>query len=73
NEIRATAKGDAPTAAAKIKAADEPENANLTCKARAIPRQQVATLAVAGAERILQREIDATRHRDLLEALAKEI
>jgi F-type H+-transporting ATPase subunit b len=33
----------------------------------------VAALAVAGAERILGREIDASRHRELLDQLAREI
>jgi F-type H+-transporting ATPase subunit b len=73
NEILDKAKGDAVSEAAKIKAAAEAEIANLSFKAREILRQQVSALAVAGAEKILQREIDANRHRDLLEALAKEI
>lgn len=73
NEILDKAKGDASSEAAKIKAAAEAEIANLSFKAREVLRQQVATLAVAGAEKILQREIDGSRHRDLLEALAKEI
>jgi F-type H+-transporting ATPase subunit b len=33
----------------------------------------VAALAVAGAEKILKREIDAARHRELLDQLATEI
>ena len=73
NEILDKAKGDASAEAAKIRAAAEAEIANLSFKAREVLRQQVAALAVAGAEKILQREIDANRHRDLLEALAKEI
>jgi F-type H+-transporting ATPase subunit b len=36
-------------------------------------REQVATLAVAGAERILRREIDATRHAELLSNLKSEL
>jgi F-type H+-transporting ATPase subunit b len=36
-------------------------------------REQVATLAVAGAERILKREIDATRHAELLTGLKAEL
>jgi len=36
-------------------------------------REQVATLAVAGAERILKREIDATRHAELLSGLKAEL
>lgn len=36
-------------------------------------RQQVALLAVAAAEKILRREIDAKAHNDLLNAIAKEL
>jgi F-type H+-transporting ATPase subunit b len=36
-------------------------------------REQVATLAVAGAERILRREIDAARHAELLSGLKAEL
>ena len=36
-------------------------------------RNQVAAIAVAGAERILAREIDQNAHRDLLEQIAQEL
>lgn len=36
-------------------------------------RKQVASLAVAGAERILQREIDDAAHSDILEKLVQEL
>ena len=36
-------------------------------------RKQVASIAVAGAEKVLSREIDANVHRDLLDRLAAEI
>lgn len=42
-------------------------------RAREELRGQVAAIAVAGAERILKREIDATAHRDLLDRLAAEL
>jgi len=42
-------------------------------RAREELRGQVGTLAVAGAERILQREINADAHKDLLDKLAAEI
>ena len=42
-------------------------------RAREELRGQVATIAVAGAEKILGREIDANAHRDLLGKLAAEI
>ena len=36
-------------------------------------RQQVSQLAVAGAEKILRREIDAKAHSDMLTAIANEL
>lgn len=36
-------------------------------------RQQVAQLVVAGAEKILRREIDAKTHSDMLNAIANEL
>jgi F-type H+-transporting ATPase subunit b len=42
-------------------------------RARDELRRDVATLAVAGASRLLQREIDPTAHADLIEQLARDI
>ena len=42
-------------------------------RAREQLREQVATLAVAGAEKILAREVDARAHSDLLDAIKREI
>ena len=42
-------------------------------RAREELRAQVGALAIAGAEKIIQREIDANAHRDLLDKLAAEI
>jgi F-type H+-transporting ATPase subunit b len=42
-------------------------------RARDELRRDVATLAVAGASRLLQREIDARAHAELIEQLAREI
>jgi F-type H+-transporting ATPase subunit b len=42
-------------------------------RARDELRGQVGAIAVAGAEKILAREIDAGAHQDLLEKLAKQI
>jgi len=42
-------------------------------RARDQLRDQVAALAVAGAERILRREIDAAKHADLLANLKEEL
>jgi F-type H+-transporting ATPase subunit b len=42
-------------------------------RARDALRKDVATLAVAGASKLLQREIDPKAHADLIEQLAREI
>ena len=42
-------------------------------RAREELRSQVGAIAVSGAEKILQREIDANAHKDLLDKLAAEI
>jgi len=58
--------------AAARKAAEE-EAVLAAQRAREQLREQVATLAVAGAERILRREIDANRHAELLSNLKNEL
>ncbi len=63
----AKAEGDRMIAAARAEIEQE------ATRAREALREQVAALAVAGAERILRREIDAKAHADLLEALKKEL
>ncbi len=67
------AKQDAITEAARQTAAAAAAIANLSSKAKEVLRSQVASLAVKGAEKILGREIDANRHRDLLDQVASEI
>ena len=42
-------------------------------RARDELRRQVAAIAVAGAEQVLGREIDAAKHRDILDRLASEL
>jgi F-type H+-transporting ATPase subunit b len=44
-----------------------------TNRAREELRGQVARIAVAGAQKVLEREIDANAHRDLLGKLAAEL
>lgn len=44
-----------------------------TNRAREALREQVAVLAVAGAEKILRREVDANTHADLLGQLKAEL
>lgn len=36
-------------------------------------RRRIGELALAGAEKILQREIDSATHRDIVESLVKQI
>jgi len=73
NQIVDQAREDAMGEGARRKAAAESEIANLSHHAKDVLRGQVAALAMAGAEKILRREIDGARHRDLLDQLAKEI
>ena len=68
---------DARTEGARIVAearkAAEGEAALAAQRAKDQLREQVAMLAVAGAERILKREIDASRHAELLTGLKAEL
>ncbi len=63
----AKAEGDRLIAGAKAEIDQE------ATRARETLRENVAQLAVAGAEKILRREIDAKAHADLLEAIKKEL
>ena len=42
-------------------------------RARSVLRERVAELAVAGAEKILRREVNAAAHADMLSALKQEL
>ena len=55
------------------KAAAMAEIASAATKAREDLRKQVSALAVAGAEKLILREIDSNAHRALLDELAAEI
>jgi F-type H+-transporting ATPase subunit b len=67
------ARTDALLEAAKQKAAAQADIENMAHRARAELRTQVAQLAVAGAEKILKREINADTHKALIEQLVAEI
>ena len=67
----ARAEGARIVAAAKKQA--EQEAALASQKAKDTLRDQVAVLAVSGAEKILRREIDASKHADLLSNLKNEL
>lgn len=84
NEIRAAAerqgaqiieeaRAEAARIVAAARAAAENEAAVAAQRAKEALREQVALLAVAGAERILRREIDAARHAELIEQLKAEL
>ena len=55
------------------KAAAKAEIAQEVTRAREQLRDRVASLAVAGAEKILRREVDAKAHGDLLDAIKKQL
>ena len=67
------AKGRATEEANKIVAAARVEAEQQTVKARETLREQVATLAVKGAEQILRKEVNAGIHADLLSRLKTEL
>ncbi len=58
---------------AQAKKSAEEEASLAAQRARDELREQVAALSVAGAERILRREIDASRHAELLANLKNEL
>jgi F-type H+-transporting ATPase subunit b len=67
------AKGRASEEAAKIVAAARAEAEQESIKAREVLRDQVAGLAVKGAEAILKREVNAGVHAELLSRLKTEL
>lgn len=66
-KARATEEGSKIIAAAKVEAEQQ------SVKAREALREQVAALAVKGAEQILRKEVNATVHADLLGRLKTEL
>ena len=67
------AKGRASEEASKIIAAARAEAEQESVKAREVLREQVAGLAVKGAEAILRREVNAGVHAELLGRLKAEL
>ncbi len=67
------AKGRATVEGAKIIAAAKAEAEQEAAKARESLREQVAALAVKGAEQILRRDINAGVHAELLSRLKAEL
>lgn len=58
---------------AREKTAAKAEIAQEVTRAREQLRGQVAALAVAGAEKILRREVDAKAHAELLEGIKRQL
>lgn len=73
NQVIDKAKADALLEAARLKATAQAEIEGMVGKAREQLRGQVATLAVQGAQKIIQREINADTHKALLDQLVAEI
>lgn len=67
------AKAAAKEAGNREKAAAKAEIEQAITRAREQLRDHVASLAVAGAEKILRREVDAKAHAELLDAIKKQL
>ncbi len=72
-QIIEEAKGKATVEADKIIASAHAEAEQAAVKARETLREQVAGLAVKGAEQILRKEVNAGVHADLLSRLKAEL
>lgn len=73
NEIVDEARGTASSEAQRLVAQAHDEVARESSRAREQLRKEVGRLAVEGASRLLEREIDPKTHAELLEKLAAEV
>jgi len=73
NEIVEQAKRDAIAERDRQVAAAEADIKLATNQAREALRERLAELAVTGAERVIRQELDADRHREMLDKLATEL
>lgn len=73
NEIVEQAKQDAIAERDRQVAAAEADIKLATNQAREVLREKLAELTIAGAERVIEQELDAERHRKLLDKLAAEL
>jgi F-type H+-transporting ATPase subunit b len=73
NQLVEEAKNSARTEGGRIKQAAQGEIQQEMNRARETLRAQVAALAIAGAERILQQEVDAKAHQKELAELAGQL
>lgn len=72
-QIVEEAKSQASTEAARITAQAKADVEQETNRAREVLREQVAALAVKGAETILRREVDQAQHAQMLNTLKQEL
>jgi F-type H+-transporting ATPase subunit b len=73
NEIVEEAKQQASTEGDRIKASAHAEIEKEMNRAKEQLRSQVSTLALAGARKVLSKEIDAAAHKSVLDELATQI
>jgi len=73
SEIVEEAKGDAKTEADRIVTGANAEIEQETNRAREQLRQEVVTLAIVGAEKVLKREVDKDAHASTLSDLATQL
>ncbi|MGV6806362.1 MAG: F0F1 ATP synthase subunit B [bacterium] len=73
NQIVDEAKDQAEVEAGRIKAAAEAEIEQEINRAKEELRSKVATLAIAGAEKILQSSVDENANRQLVDGLAAQL
>lgn len=73
NQIVEEAKVAAQTEAERVKISARAEIEQETNRAREVLRSQVATLTLAGAEKVLGATIDQSAHADLVNKLAAEL
>jgi F-type H+-transporting ATPase subunit b len=73
NQIIEKARGEAVVEINRLKASAQDDIASMAQRARDQLREQVGALAVQGASKIVQREVDASTHKALLDQLAAEI
>jgi F-type H+-transporting ATPase subunit b len=73
NQVIEDSKGQAKEEVNRILASAQSEIEQEANRAREALREQVASLAVAGAEQILRREVDAKAHSELLNQLKERL
>jgi F-type H+-transporting ATPase subunit b len=73
NQLLDKARAEATNEINRLKAQAQDEIASMAQRDREQLREQVGALAVKGAEKIVQREIDPAAHKALLDQLAAEI